>query len=353
MLDCAVGTVKSPLLARPGPAGRAARRPGARGGDPDHADAGEPRPGRRPSDPRTPRAVHPPSRRPQPRPAPTQTREEVHPVTDERARPAHARAGGRVRRLLAEARHDEPMPADVAARLDGVLADLADEDAATRSEPAAGRRPRRAPAAPDAGRRCWSPRPPWSSSGSASARCSATAAPATRRRRRLGRRAAPSAAARQRAPSADDAAGDGAGARGERRRRAGRAGRGDRRRCARALTLGATSPADVQRRLEPTCAARRAGRPTTARRAGRASATASASPAAARRTATGVAACRRTTTASPAVLAFRAAGGRHPGRRPAACAAPATRCARVDAAARPERPTGAAPRECSSPTIGC
>src|SRR5262245_22319839 len=30
----------------------------------------------------------------------------------------------RIRRLLAEARHTEPMPADVAARLDGVLADL-------------------------------------------------------------------------------------------------------------------------------------------------------------------------------------------------------------------------------------
>ncbi|GAA4372641.1 hypothetical protein [Nocardioides caricicola] len=32
-----------------------------------------------------------------------------------------------VRRLLADARHDEPMPDDVAARLDGVLADLRDE----------------------------------------------------------------------------------------------------------------------------------------------------------------------------------------------------------------------------------
>lgn len=32
-----------------------------------------------------------------------------------------------VRRLLAEARHDEPMPADVVARLDRVIADLADE----------------------------------------------------------------------------------------------------------------------------------------------------------------------------------------------------------------------------------
>ena len=32
-----------------------------------------------------------------------------------------------VRRLLADARHTEPMPDDVAARLDGVLADLPDE----------------------------------------------------------------------------------------------------------------------------------------------------------------------------------------------------------------------------------
>lgn len=33
-----------------------------------------------------------------------------------------------VRRLLADARHDEPVPADVVARLDGVLADLAAEE---------------------------------------------------------------------------------------------------------------------------------------------------------------------------------------------------------------------------------
>jgi hypothetical protein len=38
-----------------------------------------------------------------------------------------------VRRLLADARHDEPMPADVAGRLDGVLADL------VRDEPPAAR----------------------------------------------------------------------------------------------------------------------------------------------------------------------------------------------------------------------
>jgi hypothetical protein len=37
-----------------------------------------------------------------------------------------------VRRLLADARHTEPMPEDVAARLDGVLADLAAEDGAGR-----------------------------------------------------------------------------------------------------------------------------------------------------------------------------------------------------------------------------
>ncbi|WP_243058298.1 hypothetical protein [Nocardioides sp. SR21] len=36
-----------------------------------------------------------------------------------------------VRRLLAEARHDEPMPDDVAARLDGVIADLREDKAPT------------------------------------------------------------------------------------------------------------------------------------------------------------------------------------------------------------------------------
>src|SRR6478735_3216643 len=38
-----------------------------------------------------------------------------------------------VRRLLADARHTEPMPDDVAARLDGVLADLRDEPAPRRT----------------------------------------------------------------------------------------------------------------------------------------------------------------------------------------------------------------------------
>jgi hypothetical protein len=42
-----------------------------------------------------------------------------------------------VRRLLAEARHDEPVPADVAARLDDVLADLTREAPARLDEPVA------------------------------------------------------------------------------------------------------------------------------------------------------------------------------------------------------------------------
>ncbi|MDI6910155.1 hypothetical protein [Nocardioides sp.] len=47
----------------------------------------------------------------------------------------------RVRRLLADARHTEPMPDDVVARLDGVLADL-------RRDPVDAERPARLPAAP-------------------------------------------------------------------------------------------------------------------------------------------------------------------------------------------------------------
>ncbi len=50
-------------------------------------------------------------------------------------------AADAVRRLLAEARHDEPMPADVAARMDRVLADLA-------TTPAGGDEPAVVPAAP-------------------------------------------------------------------------------------------------------------------------------------------------------------------------------------------------------------
>lgn len=42
-----------------------------------------------------------------------------------------------VRRLLAGARHDEPMPPEVAARLDGVLADLRAEDGSTQAAPPA------------------------------------------------------------------------------------------------------------------------------------------------------------------------------------------------------------------------
>jgi hypothetical protein len=42
-----------------------------------------------------------------------------------------------VRRLLAEARHDEPVPADVAARLDDALADLSRDSRAPADEPVA------------------------------------------------------------------------------------------------------------------------------------------------------------------------------------------------------------------------
>lgn len=44
--------------------------------------------------------------------------------------PDQTPAEEQIRRLLADARHTEPMPDDVAARLDGVLADLASEDGA-------------------------------------------------------------------------------------------------------------------------------------------------------------------------------------------------------------------------------
>jgi hypothetical protein len=50
----------------------------------------------------------------------------VDPLTDDELTPAQEQ---RVRRLLAEARHDEPVPDDVAARLDDVLARLAAERA--------------------------------------------------------------------------------------------------------------------------------------------------------------------------------------------------------------------------------
>ena len=64
-----------------------------------------------------------------------------------------------VRRLLAEARHDEPIPAEVADRLDRVLADLArDEPGSPGVGP--GDRPRRPPATTQRRGRCWPPPPP-------------------------------------------------------------------------------------------------------------------------------------------------------------------------------------------------
>ena len=60
---------------------------------------------------------------------------------DDELTPAEAE---RVRRLLAEARHTEPMPDDVAARLDRVIAGLAD-DPESRPTPERGVRSRRTP----------------------------------------------------------------------------------------------------------------------------------------------------------------------------------------------------------------
>ena len=64
----------------------------------------------------------------------------------------------RVRRLLADARHTEPMPDEVVARLDGVLADLA-ETAGPRAHRGDLARRRRAAGAAGAGRCWWPPRP--------------------------------------------------------------------------------------------------------------------------------------------------------------------------------------------------
>ena len=117
MLDCAVGTVKSRCSR-----GRArlatllgVLRPG---GDPDHATAGEPRPAPvRPNHggvPRPARSWLIPS---QPH-TPETPRGGVPPMSDQHdagslpeLTPEQESA---VRRLLAEARHDEPIPTDVA-----------------------------------------------------------------------------------------------------------------------------------------------------------------------------------------------------------------------------------------------
>ena len=93
----------------------------------------------------------------------------------------------RIRRLLADARHTEPMPEAVVARLDRVLAGLLrrpHRDAPSDRRPRRGRRPR-GPSPPDRRPACSSPRPPWSPSASASPRSSRTwaAAPTATPRR--------------------------------------------------------------------------------------------------------------------------------------------------------------------------
>ena len=92
-----------------------------------------------------------------------------------------------VRRLLADARHTEPMPDDVAARLDEVLADLQERSPRTRSGRSDRRRARRGPAPPPGPQLGCSPPRRSSSSASASTR---STCPAMERRRLRRRRAA-------------------------------------------------------------------------------------------------------------------------------------------------------------------
>ncbi len=116
MLDCPEGTGEVPVLPGPDPAGRAARRPRPPGGRGSHRARGTPAgTARRP----TFGGHHGTSvgwdRRIPPEPI---HREEAHmPDPDPQA---HDREDD-VRRLLAEARYDGPVPVDVAARLDRVL----------------------------------------------------------------------------------------------------------------------------------------------------------------------------------------------------------------------------------------
>ena len=83
-----------------------------------------------------------------------------------------------VRRLLADARLDEPLPDDVADRLDRVLADLQDETAAAARRPG---RPRPPAAGAGSPATCSSPRPRSSSSASASAGSTSAARATTTR----------------------------------------------------------------------------------------------------------------------------------------------------------------------------
>ena len=226
-------------------------------------------------------------------------------MTDEPTTPLTPAQEEEVRRLLAEARHTEPMPPDVVARLDRVLDDLADEPGRAR----AGRRPRRAAGA--GWPRCWSPPPPWSWSGSASARSStsAAAAPATSLQRRRAaptptrrgarRRSSPSRAPEEAAPSDDRADGRSTAAR------------------LRARRLFTVQPRPARRATvdrRPDVARRRgAGRLSRPRRRGYRGGRRRLP----RRSTGARAASSRSGTASTRPwLVFRRPAGRHPGRRP-------------------------------------
>ena len=122
-------------------------------------------------------------------------------MTDEpdalRRRPRDAE----VRRLLADARHTEPMPADVApgwTTSSPTSRGRDDPRAATApAAPDAGRRPARRPPPAPGRRDCWSPRPRSSSAASSSPSTSRPAPATSSRSRRRGRRAAGATAARR------------------------------------------------------------------------------------------------------------------------------------------------------------
>ena len=163
ILDCAVGTIKCRCSR-----GRARLAPllGVLRADAEEPPepAGNP-PGPRPVPSSDPSAGHrtdagPTAARPSPH-ARSDPRQEVNRHRRRELTPAQDEA---VRRLLADARHDEPVPPEVAARLDDALAGLRAERAAATADVVPLRRRRRAAAVATC-----SPRPPWSRSATGAA----------------------------------------------------------------------------------------------------------------------------------------------------------------------------------------
>ena len=303
MLDCAAGTVKSRCSR-----GRARLAGCSASLAPGTVTRTTPSPGTPPvaARPIQDARAGPPPRPESDRPRPTAPERRCTTMTDEPETRARPRQEEQVAACSPTPGTTEPMPADVAARLDRVLADLAGRARRRRGRPVV--RPRR-PRRRRRGRRCWSPPRPWSSSASASARSSDRR---RRRRRRRQRRAGGGrgdADAGDRRREADPAPAE---RRGRRRRTAPRRAEpratGDacsserlRRDVRRPGAAAAPSPTDAA------AGDRGAGdaRPTAGRRR-----LPTPAPGAGRRS------CRSATTAARRCWSFRGARGRHPGRRP-------------------------------------